>query len=277
MPKNEKPAAAAKLTLKRSPNYPAIDLGTALKLAKKLYDAANRNPISVSVAATTWGYGEKSSGGKQAMGALRKFGLLEDVGGGRSGTVRISDLAHRLVVYTSPEHAAERAELLRKAALAPALYREIIARYPAALPTDAILTAHLEVDRGFNGNVVADVIGVFRRTLAAAGLDKGGTIELPPSATASAEDNDEEIPMPAAPPTSAAPTVSGGSVVVTPPPATVAFDTSGPRVVKNITINLAIGRGKWAALTAPESMTSAEWDNLQTSIKAAKVGFIVEG
>ena len=78
----------------RSPGYPFIDLKAALTRAKAFYDKERRHPASFKVAASHWGFKEKSSGGLQTAAALKSFGLLRDVEGGAGGrSLQLTSLA----------------------------------------------------------------------------------------------------------------------------------------------------------------------------------------
>lgn len=128
---------------------------------------------------TDWGCGAKSSGGKVALSAMSEYGLLADEGRGDTRTLKLSDRALRILRLTDQGHAEERAVHVREAALAPTVHRDVIRRWPDALPSDAVIGSWLELDRGFYRNSMPDVLRVFRDALAYAGLDKGARIELP--------------------------------------------------------------------------------------------------
>lgn len=159
----------------RSPNYPAIDLGTALGLAQKIYDKAQRHKMPiVDVITDLWGY-KVGSYANQCAGALRAFGLVDWNGTG-----------DRRMVYVTP-HAAkildnhpERRLLLRGAALAPKIHESIWSEYEAdgSLPPDETLRNYLlhEHEPPFNRGKVDGFIKQFRQTLSFADIEESGII-----------------------------------------------------------------------------------------------------
>src|SRR6056297_1218902 len=99
----------------RSPNYPAIDLATAIGLAEKLYAKAQRHPVPIeSVTKDIWEMTPGSSYVAQCVAALRAFGLVGIEGTGDKRKLRVSDDAAKII-----EGTADRGALLKKAALAP--------------------------------------------------------------------------------------------------------------------------------------------------------------
>jgi hypothetical protein len=146
----------------RSPSFPFVSLAEAVERAGVLYAAERRNPASADAVVRHWGYSPKSSGGKQTIGALRAFGLLEG-----EGAVRVTDRAVHILL---DEGSAERERLLRQAALAPPVYHRLWERYGPDLPSDQGLRTHLIVEMGFNENAVDEVIRGYKETLDFAGL-----------------------------------------------------------------------------------------------------------
>src|SRR5687767_8553411 len=108
----------------RSPGYPAIDLQEAIQKADKMYDEEKRSPTSPDVLAEHWGYRTTSSGAKLAVAALKKYGLIEAVGGKKSGQVKLSDLAFKILL-DKREESPERTAAIKKAALNPNIHREL--------------------------------------------------------------------------------------------------------------------------------------------------------
>lgn len=144
----------------RSPSFPFISLAEAVERARALYAAERRQPVSADAVVQHWGYSPKSSGGKQTIGALRAFGLLEG-----EGRVRITDRAVHIILEAGEERSAERGQLLRQAALSPPVYHRLWERYGPDLPSDQGLRTHLIVEMGFNENAVDEVIRGYKETL----------------------------------------------------------------------------------------------------------------
>lgn len=157
----------------RSPNYPLIDLKRALDLARKIYAAASRHPMpALSVVSEVWGTSPTSSGGKQAMAALKAFGLIETDGEGAHRKVRVSDDAAKIL-----EEHPDKAKLLAAAALRPRVHRvtwDSCAK-DGELPPDATLRHFLLFDHDprFNEAAIAGFIKQLRATISFAGVSGG--------------------------------------------------------------------------------------------------------
>jgi hypothetical protein len=151
----------------RSPSFPFVSLPDALERARAFYDKEHRHETEPEVAARHWGYSPRSSGGNQTLAALRAFGLLEMVG---EGKVRLTERALRILL-DEREESPERGQLLRQAALSPALHSRIWERYKGVLPSDATLRLYLVADEGFNERSVDEFIAELKETLEHAGIE----------------------------------------------------------------------------------------------------------
>src|SRR4030095_10215657 len=101
------PPSAAKRTINRGPNFPAISLPKAIERAQGLYDIEKRNAVPAEVALRHWGYtNPKSSSATMTMAALRSYGLLDYVGSGKTLQVKLSPRALKVLLKT-PERDAE--------------------------------------------------------------------------------------------------------------------------------------------------------------------------
>ncbi len=151
----------------RSPNFPGISLQESLGKARVLYDRDKRNPVRVRTILGHLGFSDKLSGSSaRVISALRQFGLLDE----QDNHYRISEAAFR--VFTLSEGAPERTEALQACAKRPAVYRELLTRYPDGLPSDAALKDAL-ILRKFNPASVDTFIRVFKATLSFAKLVHG--------------------------------------------------------------------------------------------------------
>ena len=84
------------------------------------------------------------------LGAMKKYGLL--IASGKE--VRVSDDANTILLY--PDGAAEATEVIKKLAMFPALFGEVLAKFPDGLPSDANLRARLQAEWGFASPKAAD-------------------------------------------------------------------------------------------------------------------------
>lgn len=135
-----------KLKYDRSPVYPFISLRKAEERAKAFWLKHRRESARLTSVATTWGYGQKSSGLQQTVGALKQYGLIEDSGTGDERKIQLTELGMRLVA-DNREGAREAA--LKEAALRPRLFQEY-RRWFVDTPSTQHCLSELELDRGFN-------------------------------------------------------------------------------------------------------------------------------
>ncbi|HUD13560.1 MAG TPA: hypothetical protein VMQ56_07880 [Terracidiphilus sp.] len=155
----------------RSPAYPFINLETAINRAKQFYDKEQRNAANISVATKHWGFVEASSNGWSTVAALISFGLMQDEGIGDRRIVRLTQSALRILL-DARQDSAERAELLRVAALGPKIHRQLWKKWGAGLPSDAQLrhTLLFDWETPFNENSVDFFISEYKSTVAFAKL-----------------------------------------------------------------------------------------------------------
>lgn len=153
----------------RSPAYPFIPVEKALAQAKALHDAEGKYAAPMSSAFKAWGYGEKSSGGRQTLAALRYFGLIDSEGEGETRKVKVSETALRILL-DQREDQTERLALIRQVALQPAIHRLLFEKYGDGLPSDATVRHFLVFDQKFNPQAANEIIAEFKATAAFAGL-----------------------------------------------------------------------------------------------------------
>src|SRR5262245_48557307 len=105
----------------RSPNYPVVNLQSALEYLDKLWAyAKGRHPVPIgSAAVDAWGMKPGSAYGLQVVGALKSFGLIEDKGSKETRQIMVSDVGAKIRGGHS-----DRDSLLKEAALAPPIHRE---------------------------------------------------------------------------------------------------------------------------------------------------------
>jgi hypothetical protein len=160
----------------RSPKYPTVSLEMAIGRAQIFWDKEKRNTVPVPVAVKHWGYQSKSSGGMKTVAALINFGLMDDKGSGDERKVFLTDAAMRILLDTRAD-SSERWRLIREAALKPKIYQDVLANYPAGLPSDDTLRHFLIFDKEFNEDAVDGFIKDFRATLVYAKLGESGSVE----------------------------------------------------------------------------------------------------
>lgn len=152
-------------TVQRSPKYPFISLDKALNRARQLHQAEGRNKAPVAVAVKAWGYAPTSSGGQQTIGALIGYGLLLDEGSGDARSLKLTELALRILLDNRPD-SIERDGFVREAALKPKIFLDLYARWKeSGLPSRANMVHTLIWDYKFPDEDAARAfIKVFTQT-----------------------------------------------------------------------------------------------------------------
>ncbi|HEY4146647.1 hypothetical protein [Pinirhizobacter sp.] len=160
----------------RGPSFPYIDLEEAVGRVRKFFKSEGRAPVPVSSAVKTWGYSEKSSGGRQTVATLVHYGLLKDEGLGESRRVSVSQLALDILLHD--EQSKDWIAALRKAALTPKLFDELATKYAAVgLPSDHTLRHYLVSQRDLSSGAADSVVKNLRASLAFARIESSGKIE----------------------------------------------------------------------------------------------------
>lgn len=172
---DEKPKENQKKPKDRSPNYPGIDLASAIEKAQILREKEGKHYTPVEAALHHWGYVPKSSGGLVALSALRKFGLIDEEGRGPTRKIKLSDLALKILL-DDREDSEERIEAIREAALNPVIHRKLWDAYGGNLPSHQNLLLRLRKDEGFTDNAAEDLIKEFESTIELAKLIKSDNI-----------------------------------------------------------------------------------------------------
>ena len=245
------PAPKSKKT--RSPAYPGVDLEEALQKAELVRTKGGKNAAHIDTILSYWGHKPKSGAGMVALSALIKFGLMADGGSGGTRTAQLTPVALKILLDETPE-SPERLALIREAALAPTIHKELWAKYQGALPSDLTLRTHLRTDRGFQDRGADELITEFRKTLAYARLPESGTMS--PSAH-------NKIQQPE------------GEPKMTPPPAMAAVSASGQQTEKKPlgstpstrTVQIPLTNFPWAMLQVPYPMTAAAYKELMDTLR----------
>lgn len=103
----------------RSPNYPVMDLGAALKGARKALDKDNRNKMSQAALGKHLGHESLSGPALGKIGALRAYGLIE----GKGDNLKITDDAVNALM--APMGSPDRSAAITVLASRPKLFQDI--------------------------------------------------------------------------------------------------------------------------------------------------------
>jgi hypothetical protein len=246
-------------TRPRSPGYPAIDLKTALDRARALHKFEGKNRAPVGTILEHWGHKPTSGAGMVTVAAMKKFGLLETEGSGPSRKGRLTEEALRILL-DEREPSSERDALVRSAALKPAIYSEIWAKYSSGMPSDANLKHELVWERGFTPGGAAEFLGPFHRTVAFAGLTDGDGASDDGSSQ-QAEDADNEIRS-----DEGQTDVLGGGIGPTLP----------RRDPASREVQLPVALDEWATLRAIFPLTEAKWAQMLAVLQAMKPALVLD-
>lgn len=142
----------------RSPNYPSVSLVKAIELAHKVYLREHTHKAHPETVAKAIGYTGLNGASLGAISALKKYGLLEEVG----KELKIS--ADALTILVDPVESLERAEAIKRCAFAPALFSELQKQYGDTLPSDENIRSFL-LRKGFSPATVDGPIRSYRETM----------------------------------------------------------------------------------------------------------------
>jgi hypothetical protein len=236
----------------RSPGYPGIGLQAAIERAKVIYKEEGRTAAHVDAILHDWGYKPKSGAGLVVLAALKKFGLLVDEGTGPDRKARLSDEALE-IIFDEQEESPARDELIKKAALRPAIHAELWKEYRGRLPSDAELRLRLR-KQGFTDTAVQEFIGQFRSTISFAKLDSSASLPDEPESGGL----EAEIKL-----------TSESAIALKDPKA-------GDKSTAIQTLRAPLGRGKAVLVQMPERMTPKEWERFEANLAAWKLGTVEE-
>jgi hypothetical protein len=161
----------------RSPRSPFITLRKAIERADEFFRDHDRHAVRVDTATACWGYGAKSSGGRQTIATMILYELMQVSGSGQDRKVQLTENAWRYLVDERPEH---RDPLLAKFALAPKVLSELWRVWGTKPPRDAECLRQLRSQRGFTETAASEIIAIYKYNIAFAKL--AGSAPLPPSA-----------------------------------------------------------------------------------------------
>lgn len=227
----------------RSPNYPAVGLGTAVQMAQALWNKEQRGIVLPEVAVQHWGYKGMNGPARTKLSALRKFGLVEDAGNGIRLTDRALAIIHRSSDY---EKAVE------DATWAPEIFTEV-AQSEVGDGSDQNLLAYLKAKKGFSEAGARQFVEAYRDTLAFAGDSHSGAYDAKPPKqdppAGSAMNIDQNI---------------GGA------------QKSPPQSGQVRSVQVPLSASAWATLQAPFPLTEDAWDQMLAVLQAMKPGLVAK-
>lgn len=157
----------------RSPNYPLVNLSTALGFARKLYEQDGRNRVSREAMASHLGHDGLSGAALGKIGALRAYGLVE----GSGDENRVSEDA--ITALMAPDGSDDKLHAMRRLAYRPSLFREISKDF-STRPSDSNLRYWL-VKRGFSPEGAAKAAKTYLATISLVGVSEAEHGYQPPA------------------------------------------------------------------------------------------------
>lgn len=141
----------------RSPNYPAVDLATAIEMVEPVYRKEKRNKMPREVLAKHLGYTGLNGRSLGMIGALRAYGLLEGTG----DDVRVTDDA--LILLNAPEDSFDRRDAMTRCALRPPLFRQLSSQFETT-PSDGVIRYAL-IKMGFTPEAAGKATQTYLATI----------------------------------------------------------------------------------------------------------------
>jgi hypothetical protein len=259
---------------RRSPGYPGIDLKTALERVLDLYRVDSKHAIPLKAAAEEWGYSAKSSSNLTVAAALKRFGLVRDVGSATQRQLVLTDEGRELAFLDQERDSARWRELVREAALRPKIHRQVMDYFEGALPDDRIMLRYLLFELGFHDEATArDFIKRLRATVEFAGVEHYAVREAPVAAG-----REDESEAPHSEPSSpayirTASTASPSDLAIERDLAgSVAAHLRGER--DRTQVQIPYSHDRWATLHAAFPITEREWDAMIAMLQAMKPGLV---
>ncbi len=220
--------------------------------------------MPVDAAVEHWGYGVKSSGGRQVLAALRRYGLVEDAGERRQGQIKLTRLA-LTILLDEREDSSERKDAIQRAARTPTIHLELLEKFPEGLPSDRNLRHYLRLERGFTDGAVDEFIPRLRDTMAFAGI-LGATLSPGDGDNQSTQIEGSEKP-------SERPMMPGTSPFPPAPPASGQYERPDTQQAPApLPINVNLPGGGWATLNVSRPVTNQEWETIVDVLNASKPG-----
>lgn len=237
----------------RSPDYPGLSLKAALERAQQVHAKFLNHPMPSEDVRACWGYSPKSGPGLVALGALKRFGLMVAQGRGEGSTVSLTSGAYAYF-EDEREDQSERIAFIKKAALLPAIHKEIFAKYGASPKAD-VLKHYLKTERAFTSSGADGLISEYAETMAFAGLVESDTL---------AEDAGDETP-------DRGETAHGAH---SPPPRRPKERAMAELQETSRDLTILLTGGRMAILRAPVEISDEDYKLITGQLDAMKAAFI---
>ncbi len=189
------PDNTARAPRHRSPTYPAFSLKSALGRATLIYKAHRQFAAAVDDIKRSMEYALNTSHGMRAISALIQYGLLEEEGVAASRRLKLSEACLKILLRREDDPA--RLEVIRQAALKPAVFRLMADRWRGELPTDATISSYLLFERNFNPQVVPNLVRDYRLTREFARIAESESVTIRLETVSQPEEDETAVATPA--------------------------------------------------------------------------------
>ncbi|HET6184777.1 MAG TPA: hypothetical protein VFA03_14435 [Acetobacteraceae bacterium] len=179
----------------RSPAFPVIPLGEALKRLEEFENHFKRIAARSEKVGEAWGV-NKGYADRIAAG-LRYFGLLDYQGQGAERTITVSDMGRK---YLRAQQDEVKREIVREAALRPKQIAKFWDKWGRDRPTDAACLDELTLNNGFSAGGARDFLKVYDATISFARLGESDKIPDSEDATEADRIDDGEQDLLQSPP-----------------------------------------------------------------------------
>ena len=240
----------------RSPNYPGVNLETAIEDVTTLYAKVKRGEFTSADAAEAWGYSSTSGPVRVKLAALRQFGVLD---GKKGDNPTLSRLGLTFVLRNKSSR--EYQDALRLAATNPPIFSK--ARDTKPYASDSALREWLLMDENFSDDGASRFVEVFRSTIQLAGLNEDSTISGLEEEEFRPESEDDSV--------ASAPTNFANEPSSAPAHETPRLSAAHTRVPLRL-----MGGSLTVAVELPDSMTERAWKQMMTMLNALKPGYVPE-
>jgi hypothetical protein len=177
MADNTQEVAKKKQTVrgKRSPNYPNINLQKAISMISEFNEKYQRNAVPAPLAMEAMGYAITSGKAQSMLASLSYYDLIQ-VERGALETKKVNLTSLGVTILKNPNINA-RNQAIKKAALSPAIFKKLHAKFPDNVPQERLLSWELETAYQFNPKSIPDFITIFKQTMDFAKIYETGIIE----------------------------------------------------------------------------------------------------
>lgn len=144
---------------KKSPRAPSIPLDEAIEKAVRVYEREKRHAAPTDVIAQDLGYKSANNGAAlSVLASLKYYGLVDRPEEGKLAVTKDVE------IYQYAPDPKVRQQVLQRMLRTPAVFADLLDKYPSGLPSDATLRFEL-INRGFAPASAEAVISVFMKSV----------------------------------------------------------------------------------------------------------------